>query len=121
MWLMYSSTTILMRITVRMLRAVWNSRSSSQAGYARRSERAMRLCSRRNSTPIITNPTCRLPVSLPNANSWRRWSSVIWLVADDGDRVEPLAVSVVEVGRVLLPVDDLGLQEPVLERAQLAG
>ena len=82
MWLMYSSTTILIRITVRMFRVVWNSRSSSQP-YSRSSARAMRLCSRRNSTPIITKPICRLPVSLPNANSWRRWSSRDLLGAHD--------------------------------------
>ncbi len=50
MWLMYSSIASRISSTVRMLRVVANSRSSSHDGCAFASSRAMRLCSRRNST-----------------------------------------------------------------------
>ena len=45
-WLMYSSITSFRAWTMLMLRAVSNSRSSSQAGCAAASIPQMRLCSR---------------------------------------------------------------------------
>ena len=54
-------------------------------------------------------------MSLPNGEQLPALLGRELLVADDGDPVEALAVAVEEVGRVLLAVDLLGQELPVLE------
>ena len=72
MWLMYSSMTILISSTMLMLRAVWNTRSSSQPGLAASSIAQSRLCSRRNRVLIAAVNGVELARSPPKANSAAR-------------------------------------------------